>query len=40
MGKGSGSNTTVISFTADLSELALNIDGSPLCSGMLKDMQM
>lgn len=32
MGRGSGSNSTVISFTADLSELALNIDGVPLCS--------
>ena len=31
MGRGSGSNSTVISFTADLSELALNIDGVPLC---------
>lgn len=32
MGRGSGSNSTVISFTADLSELALNIDGVPICS--------
>ena len=32
MGRGSGLTSTVISFTADLSELALNIDGVPLCS--------
>lgn len=34
MGRGSGLTSTVISFTADLSELALNIDGVPLCSIM------
>lgn len=32
MGRGSSLTSTVISFTADLSELALNIDGVPLCS--------
>lgn len=32
MGRGSRLTSTVISFTADLSELALNIDGVPLCS--------
>lgn len=32
MGRGSGLNSTVISFTADLSELALNIDGVQLCA--------
>lgn len=32
MGRGSGLKSTVISFTADLSELALNIDGVQLCA--------
>lgn len=34
MGRGSGLTSTVISFTADLSELALNIDGVQLCAVM------
>lgn len=34
MGRGSGLTSTVISFTADLSELALNIDGAQLCAVM------
>lgn len=34
MGRGSGTKSTVLSFTADLSELALNIDGVQLCAVM------
>lgn len=32
MGRGSGTKSTVLSFTADLSDLSLNIDGVQLCA--------
>lgn len=32
MGQGSGTESTVTSFTADLSELPINIDGVKLCT--------
>lgn len=32
MGRGSGTESTVTSFTADLSDLSLNIDGVQLCA--------
>lgn len=32
MGRGSGIQSTVLSFTADLSDLSLNIDGVQLCA--------
>lgn len=34
MGRGSGTKSTVLSFTADLSDLSLNIDGRQLCAVM------
>lgn len=34
MGSGSGTKSTVLSFTADLSDLSLNIDGRKLCAVM------
>lgn len=44
MGRGSGTESTVTSFTADLSELPINIDGVSLCniykSGTIGDVKL